>query len=119
MEKQSNGNNKTIIISGIAKAGEDTNINKQYGYLQVNVEIKVINSEIINVAANCPVPGCPGLSKLRQALIGNVINIGANKAIKVLQEEIYCINRKAVISAINDLVINYKKFRNTCSRNGK
>jgi len=111
MGNHNNTKEKTIVISGTGRVSKTSNIYRQYGYFQMNIEFIASTTEIIGLAVTCPVLGCPGAKKLKNALVGSKLEKGLQKAMEMLHKEIFCINSRTVISAIEDLGVNYEKYK--------
>jgi len=117
MVNHNNNKEKTIVISGTGRVSKRSNIYRQYGHFQMNIEFNANTSEILSLAVTCPVLGCAGAKKLKKVLIGSKFEKGLQNAIKMLQEEIFCTSSRTVISAIEDLKDNYEKYKKTFNKN--
>jgi hypothetical protein len=114
-----NKEERTILISGIGKLVEDSIIYKQISHLQINIEFSARSSEILSITVNCPMQGCNGLKKLKHVLIGSKVEEGIKRAIKMIEEDMFCVFQKSEISALINFRDNYHKLKKRCSQSQK
>jgi len=106
-KKHESGPN-TIVIAGSARLPENATAKHVFGYLTIELEIDYNNFMI--VAISCTLLPSLGKKMLRNALLGNKIEEGIRDAVKQLEERFAGATKKAMIAALEDVYVRYKRF---------
>ena len=106
---------KTIIIAGSARLPEEVTAKHVFGCITIELEIDPADSTIVDVS--CTLVPSLGGKILHNALVGNKVEEGIEKAIIQLDKRFFNVNRRAAIAALEDAYRWYKKYLTKAARN--
>ncbi len=98
---------ETIIVAGSARLPEEVTAKHVFGCITIELEIDPVDSTIVDVS--CTIIPSLGGKILHNALLGNKVEEGIEKAIIQLEERFFSLTRRAVIAALEDAYRWYKK----------
>ncbi len=99
---------ETIIVAGSARLPEEVTAKHVFGCITIELEIDLVDSTIVDVS--CILIPSLGGKILHNALLGNNVDEGIEKAIIQLDRRFFNVTRRAVIAALEDAYRWYKKF---------
>ena len=99
---------ETVVIAGSARLPENITTKHVFGYLTIELEIDPVDSTIVDVS--CTLLPFLGEKILHNALLGNKVEEGIERAIIQLDRRFFSVTRRAVIAALEDAYRWYKKF---------
>jgi len=97
----------TIVISGYARLPKDITAKHVFGSLTIELEIDLVDYTIVDFS--CTLVPSLGGKILHNALVGNKVEEGIEKAIIQLEGRFFSVTRRAVIAALEDAYRWYKK----------
>jgi len=92
---------ETIIVAGSARLPEEVTAKHVFGCITIELEI--------DVDISCTLVPSLGGKILHNALVGNTVEEGIEKAIIQLEGRFFSVTRRAVIAALEDAYRWYKK----------
>ena len=98
---------ETIIVAGSARLPENITAKHVFGCITIELEIDLVDSTIVDVS--CTLVPSLGGKILHNALLGNKVDEGIEKAIIQLDRRFFNATRRAVIAALEDAHRWYKK----------
>lgn len=98
---------ETIIVAGSARLPEEVTAKHVFGCITIELEIDPVDSTIVDVS--CTLVPSLGGKILHNALLGNKVEEGIEKAIIQLDRRFFNVTRRALIAALEDAYKWYKK----------
>jgi len=98
---------ETIIVAGSARLPEEVTAKHVFGCITIELEIDPFDSTIVDIS--CTLVPSLGGKILHNALVGNKVEEGIEKAIIQLDGRFFSVTRRAVIAALEDAYRWYKK----------
>jgi len=98
---------ETIIVAGSARLPEEVTAKHVFGCITIELEIDPVDSTIVDIS--CTLVPSLGGKILHNALVGNKVEEGIEKAIIQLEGRFFSVTRRAVIAALEDAYRWYKK----------
>jgi hypothetical protein len=98
---------ETIIVAGSARLPEEVTAKHVFGCITIELEIDPFDSTIVDIS--CTLVPSSGGKILHNALVGNTVEEGIEKAITQLDRRFFNVTRRAVIAALEDAYRWYKK----------
>jgi hypothetical protein len=98
---------ETIIVAGTARLPEEATAKHVFGCITIELEIDPVDSTIVDVS--CTLVPSLGGKILHNALLGNKVKEGIEKAITQLDSRFFNVTRRALIAALEDAYRWYKK----------
>ena len=98
---------ETIIVAGSARLPEEVTAKHVFGCITIELEIDPVDSTIVDIS--CTLVPSLGGKILHNALVGNKVEEGIEKAITQLDRRFFNVTRRAVIAALEDAYRRYKK----------
>ncbi len=98
---------ETIIVAGSARLPEEVTAKHVFGCITIELEIDPFDSTIVDIS--CTLVPSLGGKILHNALVGNKVEEGIEKAIIQLEGRFFSVTRRAVIAALEDAYRWYKK----------
>jgi len=98
---------ETIIVAGSARLPEEVTAKHVFGCITIELEIDTFDSTIVDIS--CTLVPSLGGKILHNALVGNTVEEGIEKAIIQLEGRFFSVTRRAVIAALEDAYRWYKK----------
>ena len=98
---------ETIIVAGSARLPEEVTAKHVFGCITIELEIDPVDSTIVDIS--CTLVPSLGGKILHNALLGNKVDEGIEKAIIQLDRRFFNVTRRAVIAALEDAYRWYKK----------
>ena len=98
---------ETIIVAGSARLPEEVTAKHVFGCITIELEIDPVDSTIVDFS--CTLVPSLGGKILHNALVGNKVEEGIEKAIIQLEGRFFSVTRRAVIAALEDAYRWYKK----------
>ncbi len=99
---------ETIIVGGSARLPEEATAKHVFGCITIELEIDPVDSTIVDVS--CTLVPSLGGKILHNALLGNKVEEGIEKAIIQLDRRFFNATRRALIAALEDAYRWYNKF---------
>jgi hypothetical protein len=99
---------ETIIVAGSARLPEEVTAKHVFGCITIELEIDPVDSTIVDIS--CTLIPSLGGKILHNALLGNKVDEGIEKAIIQLDRRFFNVTRRALIAALEDAYRWYKKF---------
>ena len=99
---------ETIIVAGSARLPEEVTAKHVFGCITIELEIDPVDSTIVDIS--CTLVPSLGGKILHNALLGNTVEEGIEKAIIQLDSRFFNATRRAVIAALEDAYRWYKKY---------
>lgn len=99
---------ETIIVAGSARLPEEVTAKHVFGCITIELEIDLVDSTIVDFS--CTLVPSLGGKILHNALVGNTVEEGIEKAITQLDRRFFNVTRRAVIAALEDAYRWYKKY---------
>ncbi len=99
---------ETIIVAGSARLPEEATAKHVFGCITIELEIDPVDSTIVDIS--CTLIPSLGGKILHNALLGNKVEEGIEKAIIQLDRRFFNVTRRAVIAALEDAYRWYKKY---------
>ncbi len=99
---------ETIIVAGSARLPEEVTAKHVFGCITIELEIDPVDSTIVDFS--CTLVPSLGGKILRNALLGNKVDEGIEKAIIQLESRFFNATRRAVIATLEDAYRWYKKY---------
>jgi len=99
---------ETIIVAGSARLPEEVTAKHVFGCITIELEIDPVDSTIVDLS--CTLVPSLGGKILHNALVGNTVEEGIEKAIIQLDSRFFNATRRAVIAALEDAYRWYKKY---------
>jgi hypothetical protein len=99
---------ETIIVAGSARLPEEVTAKHVFGCITIELEIDPVDSTIVDFS--CTLVPSLGGKILHNALLGNKVEEGIEKAIIQLDRRFFNATRRAVIAALEDAYRWYKKY---------
>jgi hypothetical protein len=99
---------ETIIVAGSARLPEEVTAKHVFGCITIELEIDPVDSTIVDIS--CTLIPSLGGKILHNALLGNKVEEGIEKAIIQLDRRFFNVTRRALIAALEDAYRWYKKF---------
>ncbi len=99
---------ETIIVAGSARLPEDVTAKHVFGCITIELEIDLVDSTIVDIS--CTLIPSLGGKILHNALVGNTVDEGIEKAIIQLDRRFFNVTRRALIAALDDAYRWYKKY---------
>ena len=99
---------ETIIVAGSARLPEEVTAKHVFGCITIELEIDPFDSTIVDIS--CTLVPSLGGKILHNALVGNKVEEGIEKAIIQLEVRFFSVTRRAVIAALEDAYRWYKKY---------
>jgi len=107
---------ETIIVAGSARLPEEVTAKHVFGCITIELEIDLVDYTIVDFS--CTLVPSLGGKILHNALVGNKVEEGIEKAITQLDRRFFNVNRRAVIAAFEDAYRWYKKsLKKVAARN--
>jgi len=111
-----NSRPETIIVAGSARLPEEVTAKHVFGCITIELEIDLVDYTIVDFS--CTLVPSLGGKILHNALVGNKVEEGIEKAITQLDRRFFNVNRRAVIAAFEDAYRWYKKsLKKVAARN--
>ena len=98
---------ETIIVAGSARLPEEVTAKHVFGCITIELEIDPVDSTIVDIS--CTLVPSLGGKILHNALLGNKVDEGIEKAIIQLDRRFFNVTRRALIAALEDAYRWYKK----------
>ncbi len=98
---------ETIIVAGTARLPEEVTAKHVFGCITIELEIDPVDSTIVDFS--CTLVPSLGGKILHNALLGNKVDEGIEKAIIQLDRRFFNATKRAVIAALEDAYRWYKK----------
>ena len=98
---------ETIIVAGSARLPEEVTAKHVFGCITIELEIDPFDSTIVDIS--CTLVPSLGGKILHNALVGNTVEEGIEKAIIQLEGRFFSVTRRAIIAALEDAYRWYKK----------
>ncbi len=102
---------ETIIVAGSARLPEEVTAKHVFGCITIELEIDPVDSTIVDIS--CTLVPSLGGKILHNALLGNTVEEGIEKAIIQLDRRFLSATKRAVIAALEDAHRWYKKYLKT------
>ena len=102
---------ETIIVAGSARLPEEVTAKHVFGCITIELEIDLVDSTIVDIS--CTLVPSLGGKILHNALLGNKVDEGIEKAIIQLDRRFLSATKRAVIAALEDAHRWYKKYLKT------
>jgi hypothetical protein len=99
---------ETIIVAGSARLPEEVTAKHVFGCITIELEIDPVDSTIVDIS--CTLVPSLGGKILHNALLGNKVEEGIEKAIIQLDKRFFNVTRRALIAALEDAYRWYKKY---------
>jgi hypothetical protein len=99
---------ETIIVAGSARLPEEVTAKHVFGCITIELEIDPVDSTIVDIS--CTLVPSLGGKILHNALVGNTVEEGIEKAITQLDRRFFNVTRRALIAALEDAYRWYKKY---------
>ncbi len=99
---------ETIIVAGSARLPEEVTAKHVFGCITIELEIDPVDSTIVDFS--CTLVPSLGGKILHNALLGNKVEEGIEKAITQLDSRFFNVTRRALIAALEDAYRWYKKY---------
>jgi len=98
---------ETIVIAGSARLPEEVTAKHVFGCITIELEVDPVDSTIVDIS--CTLVPSLGGKILHNALLGNKVEEGIEKAITQLDRRFFNVTRRAVVAALEDAYRWYKK----------
>ncbi len=99
---------ETIIVAGSARLPEEVTAKHVFGCITIELEIDPVDSTIVDIS--CTLVPSLGGKILHNALLGNKVEEGIEKALIQLDRRFFNVTRRALIAALEDAYRWYKKY---------
>jgi len=104
-----NSRAETIVICGTARLPKEMTRDGSLGRLWIELELTTGDYKIIDFL--CTMESSLGKKILRSALLGYEIEEGIENAINEVEKRFYSVIKRAIIAALKDTRLSYRRIR--------